>query len=187
MLPCRLSNTQPAIYVGDFNSHHATWGYERADRNGDWLMEWPSQQNLSLVIDLKQKRSFHSARWDREYSPDLCWVTSHNGQPLQTSVHVLDDFPHIQHRPIVTYVGLRIPLIRSLQKPRWNFRKANWAKFSQQLELSIICIPNKGISVTEAYLRLSKAILISAKTNIPRGVRPSYIPCMDTECQQLLE
>ena len=85
------------------------------------------------------------------------------------------------------HVGLRIPLIRSLQKPRWNFRKANWAKFSQQQEQSIICIPNKGISVTEAYLRLSKAILISAKTNIPRGVRPCCIPSMDTECQQLLE
>ena len=41
--------------------------------------------------------------------------------------------------------------------------------------------------MTEAYLRLSKAILISAKTNIPRGFRPSYIPCTDTECQQLLE
>ena len=41
--------------------------------------------------------------------------------------------------------------------------------------------------MTEAYLRLSKAILISAKTNIPRGFRPSYIPCMDNECQQLLE
>ena len=151
-------------------------------------MEWSSQLKLSLVIDLKkQKRSFHSARWDRDYSPDLCWVTSHNGQPLQTSVHVLDDFPHSQHRPIVIHVGIRIPLIRSLQKPRWNFRKAKWAKFSEQLEQSIICIPNNGISVTEAYSRFSKAIVISAKTNIPRGFRPSYIQCMDNECQQLLE
>ena len=107
--------------------------------------------------------------------------------PLPTSVQVLDDFPHSQHRPIVTHVGLCIPLIRSLPKPRWNFRKAKWTKFSQQLEQSITCIPNNGISVTEAYLRLSKAILISAKTNIPRGFRPCYIPCMDTECQQLLE
>ena len=96
-------------------------------------------------------------------------------------------FRTAKHTPIVAHVGLRIPLIRSLQKPRWNFRKANWAKFSQQLEQSIICIPNKGVSVSEAYLRLSKAILISTKTNIPRGVRPSYIPCMNTECQQLLE
>ena len=36
-------------------------------------------------------------------------------------------------------------------------------------------------------VRLSKAIIISAKTNIPRGFRSCYIPCMDTECQQLLE
>lgn len=181
------AHQHPAIYVGDFNSHHATWGYERADSNGDWLMEWSSQLNLSLVIELKQKRSFHSARWNRDYSPDLCWVTSYNGQPLQTSVQVLDDFPRSQHRPIVTHVGLRIPLLRSLQKPRWNFRKANWTKFSEQLDKSVVCIPNKEISVTEAYSRFSKAILKSAKANIPRGFRPSYIPCLDTECQQLLE
>ena len=54
------AHQHPAIYVGDFNSHHATWGYERADSNGDeradsngdWLMEWSSQLNLSLVIYL---------------------------------------------------------------------------------------------------------------------------------------
>ena len=80
------AHKHPAIYVGDFNSHHATWGYDRPDSNGDWLMGWSSQLNLSLVIDLKQKRSFHYARWARDYSPDLCWVTSHNGQPPQTSV-----------------------------------------------------------------------------------------------------
>ena len=87
----------------------------------------------------------------------------------------------------MTHVGIRIPLIRSLQKPRWNFRKAKWTTFSEQLEQSIICIPYNGISVTEAYSRLSKAIRISAKTNIPRGFRPSYTPCMDNECQHLLE
>ena len=47
------AHQHPVIYVGDFNSHHATWGYERAGSNGDWLMEWSSQLNLSLVIDLK--------------------------------------------------------------------------------------------------------------------------------------
>ena len=45
------AHQHPAIYVGDFNSHHATQGYERADSNGDWLMEWSSQLKLSLVID----------------------------------------------------------------------------------------------------------------------------------------
>ena len=115
------------------------------------------------------------------------WVTSHNGIPIHTPIHVLDDFQHSQHRPILTHVALHIPLIRSMQKPRWSFRKAKWKKFSQQLEQSIICIPNNGILVTEAYLILSKTILKSAKTNIPRGFRPSYISCMDTECQHLLE
>ena len=56
--PTGLINTQPYNYVGDFNSHHLTWGYERADSKGDWLMEWASQLNLSVVIDLKQNVHF---------------------------------------------------------------------------------------------------------------------------------
>jgi hypothetical protein len=41
----------PAIYMGDFNSHHTTWGYDSEDENASWLAEWASSINLHLVID----------------------------------------------------------------------------------------------------------------------------------------
>jgi len=61
----------PAIYVGDFNCHHPDWGYDSADAGGEQLIDWASCNDLALVHDPKQKGTFRSARWQREYSPDL--------------------------------------------------------------------------------------------------------------------
>jgi hypothetical protein len=175
----------PAVYVGDFNSHHLNWGYEHNDSNGKWLAEWSSNASLHLLTDLKQRRTFRSARWQKEYSPDLHWVSSHRGRALQANIEVLDDFPRSQHRPTITTIGLQIPIVQSIRKPRWNFRKANWEGFKTSLDRSTPCIPVNEISIEEAYTRFSRAIYKAAINNIPRGFRPSYIPCLDSECQKI--
>jgi hypothetical protein len=116
----------PAVYTGDFNSHHTDWDYEHIDEDGERLSEWASNNDLVLINDPKQRRTFHSARWNRDYSPDLCWVSSLAGHPQPATVTVLEDFPHSQHRPMITYLGLRLPTIHSVHKPRWSFRKAEF-------------------------------------------------------------
>ena len=69
----------PAVLVGDFNSHHPDWGYQEADLNGESLQEWALNSDYLLLHDAKQRGTFHSARWQRDYSPDLCWIsTSHS-------------------------------------------------------------------------------------------------------------
>ena len=54
---------------------------------------------MAVVYDSKQKGTFVSARWQREYSPDLCWVSSVCGHPQPATSSVLGNFPHSQHRP----------------------------------------------------------------------------------------
>jgi len=44
-------------------------------------MEWASANDLHLTHDPKQPGTFWSARWKREYNPDLGWVTSVDTQP----------------------------------------------------------------------------------------------------------
>ena len=53
----------PAIYVGDFNSHHPDWGYGSADTGGEQLIDWASCNDPTLVHDPKQKGTFRSAHW----------------------------------------------------------------------------------------------------------------------------
>jgi len=99
---------------------------------------------------------------------------------------VLGDFPHSQHRPSVIHIGLQLPIIRGVQRRRWNFRKADWASYTFATERSIPLIP-VTISVEESCQRLCGAMLKAARHSIPRGFRPTYTPCLDEECQDLLK
>jgi len=177
----------PAIYVGDFNCHHPDWGYDAANTEGEQLIEWASCNDVVLIHDPKQRGTFRSARWKRDYSPDLCWVSTVGGHPLPASCVVLEDFPHSQHRPSIIHIGLTVPFVRSTNKKRWNFRKANWDEFTAAAEKSIPLIPRHGVPVEEAYSRFNHALLKAAHTAAPRGCCAIYIPCMDEEAKALLE
>ncbi|XP_039295405.1 uncharacterized protein LOC120353926 [Nilaparvata lugens] len=174
----------PAVYIGDFNSHHTMWRYNQSDENGEALVGWAERSNMSLIFNAKDKGTFKSAAWNREYNPDLCFVT-HNkdNQPLQTSRRVLGNFPHSQHRPVVVELGIRIPIIRSIPRPRWNFKRANWKEFTHELDAVVRWIP----PVCKNYDRFVKAVIATAKRKVPRGYRKEYIPGWSSECKQLYE
>lgn len=38
--------SHPSTCLGDFNSHHMSWGYNANDTNGDVLKEWSENRNL---------------------------------------------------------------------------------------------------------------------------------------------
>jgi hypothetical protein len=71
-----------------------------------------------------------------------------DGHPQPASCTVLDDFPHSQHRPSVIHIGLRLPVIRGMERRRWNFRKADWAEFTAATERSIPLIPLSNVTLT---------------------------------------
>lgn len=174
----------PSVYIGDFNSHHTMWNYNENDENGDRLVEWVESNNLSLVFNSKDKGTFRSAAWKKDYNPDLCFVSQNSKcQPLASVRTVLGDFPHSQHRPVLVNVGIQIPIIRSIPKPRWNFRKSNWSKFSNELDKVIRWIP----PVSENYDRFVGAVLSTAKKCMPRGFRKEYIPGWNKDCEDLYQ
>ena len=153
------------IYIGDFDSHHTDWGYSSEDANGARLTEWASLSNITLVHDSNQRGTFTSARWQRDFMPDLCWVSAINSGPLPALPSVLDDFPRSQHRPTIVHIGLTIS---TTGKRRWNFRKADWSEFLDLAEKTIPLISRNSISVEDAYRRFSCALSKAARASIPR-------------------
>lgn len=121
----------PALYIGDFNSHNVEWGYDQNDDNGNKLQEWIVLHNMKLVYNAKEKGTFRSARWSKDLSMASRYSLSDN---TMVTRRVFGNFPHSQHRPVVLDYGLQIPLIRSLPKPRWNCRKADWGKYDKELD-----------------------------------------------------
>ena len=69
-----------------------------------------------------------------------------------------------QHRPSIITIGLDIQTVSSVQKPRWNFRKANWPEFAKSIAGSINRIPPRS----ENYQRFCKLVITKAKKYIPR-------------------
>ena len=51
----------PAIYSGDFNSHHTTWGYSANDIRGVSLHDWANDLDLKVLFNHKFSKTFHSA------------------------------------------------------------------------------------------------------------------------------
>jgi len=60
--------------------------------------------------------------------------------------HILGNFLHSQHQPIVFNYELQIPLIQSSLKPCWIFGKANWVDYEKKLDHIISWILPKVIS-----------------------------------------
>lgn len=100
--------SHPTIHVGYFYSHHQGWGYEDNDDNSEFLCNWISNCNMSLIHKAKDKGPFHS----KDYNSDLCIVTL---DPINAEINA-ENFPHSQHRPVLINWSLQIPIVRSTQK-----------------------------------------------------------------------
>lgn len=50
------------------------WRYDANDNNRDAPDEWITLYNLHVVYSSKVNGMFFSARWLKEYTPDLCLI-----------------------------------------------------------------------------------------------------------------
>lgn len=176
--------SHPAIYLGDFNSHHTSWGYHTDDIAGEQLTTWASSNELYLLHNPKDKATFWSARWNRGYNPDLTFITTDDdGIPLPASRRVCDMFPNSQHRPIIIEIGLSITSIPSPQYARWNLKKADWTQFTSAIEQTIKRIP----PTVDNIHRANKLILKAATVHIPRGYVKRYVPGWSERSEELLK
>lgn len=137
---------------------------------------------MHLVFDAKDRKTFHSGRWNRGYNPDLCIVSKDkNHTALQDHRIVINNFLRSQHRLILINVGIQIPIVKTIQKPRWNFRKADWNNFKKSLDSNIRWIQ----PTVNNYDRFVGVVKEAAKRQVPRDYRREYILCWNDESDSL--
>lgn len=66
------ASPHPAVYHGDFNSHHTQGKYRDINENGEMLASWAEDNNLNCIFDAKDRATLKSTAWKRKYNPDLC-------------------------------------------------------------------------------------------------------------------
>ncbi|KAI8434197.1 hypothetical protein MSG28_012309 [Choristoneura fumiferana] len=106
-------------------------------------------------------------------------LTSLYLQPVQCC----GNFPNSQHRPIVTDIGLKIPLANSMPVPRWNFGRADWDGFRVSLDTELAAANLEPIASN--YGKFVELVIKAAKVNIPRGYRKEYVPGWNSDSEKL--
>jgi hypothetical protein len=126
----------------------------------------------SLIFDAKNLGKFWFERWGKDYKPDFSFTTSNDvGQTPPIRRIVQNNFSRSQHHPIVINIGIQIPIVNSIQKPRKNFQYTNWNSYTCQLDGYIRCIK----PMTENYDQFKGLVRGIGKKHISRGHRKYYV------------
>ena len=143
--------------------------------------------DLKLLFDHKQPKSFNSAAWGTTTNPDLSFYSCNANSSIPHPIHkIIGHFPKSQHRLTIIYHPALIEHTATTPLPRWNFNKADWARF--KIESGSMCDDLPSLNTTDinsCYSAFQNKLIKVAKNTITRGFRKSYIPKWDATCDQL--
>ena len=166
-----LASTHSNVVIGNFNSHGVEWGYRNTDENGRLFEQWSETNQLSLVHDAKQPKSFNSKRWQQGNNPDLAFVSYSIAHLAEKDV--MDAIPKTQHRPISIKLNAAIRP-RNVPFPfrrRYNLKKAKWQRYAKEVDNGIA----NTNPVPENYEKFVNLVRRSSNKNISRGCCTSYV------------
>ncbi|OXV05133.1 hypothetical protein Egran_07099 [Elaphomyces granulatus] len=185
LLPSRFR--LPTLLVGDFNLHHARWN-SAADPSREpkarGLVNWLDSQQARLLVDPEEINekggTFYRAGLKTTSVIDLAFYTPFRKLDW-ASWHYLEPSGS-DHEVIAFEARLSQPPTNSLlfnsRPPLFNYKKADWEKFSRLLarKEAIIARQIESLSDKKDFegiaSSLSKEILEAAEASIPRQ-RPS--------------
>ena len=113
--------------------------------------------NFSLIHDAKLPKSFDSA--------DVAFVSTRIASMCYRVV--LYPIPRTQHRPIIITIRSPVTATHCPFRRRVNLKKANWSKFTSEIDQAIANIPAYPNHYNDCVDLVKKV----ARHNIPRGVR----------------
>ena len=174
------SNT---LVTGDFNSHSTSWGYETSDRRGEEVEDWQIDNNLLLLNDPDDPPTFYSRRWMTTSTPDLAFATGDIA--CKTTREVSTQLAGSDHKPIILQVQMKRSPTEAKMFPRWNYKKANWDRFTELTNNYCKEVKHDHFNINKAVKQFDQAVLKAAKESIPRGARKNFKPYWTKELQEL--
>ena len=158
----------PFMILGDLNAHNAAWGGSYNSSRGRSLERILNRNNLCF---LNSGQPTHISLPSGNTSViDLSICTP---SLLNIFSWKVEDTPHgSDHFPIL--LEMRHARLGT-RPPRWDFRRADWPKFTSGCELDIESCPTDSASSLVEHINTS--IITAAKASIPMtSARPRRIP-----------
>ncbi|GFX62612.1 reverse transcriptase domain-containing protein [Trichonephila clavipes] len=166
--------------AGDLNAKSPSWGSRTLDLKGSQIEDLLCDNDLSILND---KRSTYLSKTNGTTS--ALDITAINHQTASQATWKILKSAISDHFPIITSINQRVD--GTIQSKRsWNFRKANWRKFTSELEM--LCSLSSPHTLDERLRSFASHINAAAKRSIPRVKRRNdWVPFWkDTNIENLI-
>ena len=179
------------IVGGDFNSRHATWDTDVADRieekSASHMVDWIVGNGLLVTNDPAQRTRSQNMAVGKRNEKTIKRVFSSPDLTLARGVQVtawktdLTSFPESDHGVITYRVAGETLEDNPAKRAFWNTQKADWEGFAKESDALLANLAKGKTPVT--IPAVEKALLEAAKKCIPKGKRdrrtPMWTPAME--------
>jgi hypothetical protein len=135
------------------------------------MIKKPTITDNKLLYNPEDKKTFLHYSGSTT-NPDLAMVSSDIYANSQKAV--LEDLGS-SHQAVLICISFKVATNKPNTRITWNFRKANWIEFQDQVEIKMSTISTKE-SAHKMLKTFHEIIQQSAKKNIPRGKLCKYKP-----------
>jgi len=177
-----LSHTNRLILCGGFNAHHDMWGSSQNTTNGTVLVSLLDNHDY-VILNSSSPTHFSLTRHTFWSLLDLAIVSNAIASNCSTTItnNFLGSDHSIIHR---TVNGVHLQETEFL--PKWNFAKANWPKFADMCDRTLLSIsPN-----LEHSYQLFETCVLEASKEFIRQSKPYAkitVPWWNKECEQAVK
>ncbi|GIY17123.1 reverse transcriptase domain-containing protein [Caerostris extrusa] len=164
------TTAETKILFGDLNAKSPSWGNNRLDAKGKQIEDLIDDLNLTILN--MGEITFVSKTNGTASSLDITAISYLSAD--KTQLRVLESAIS-DHYPVLTTFSMDQDSPVQVKRS-WNFRKANWDGFTQELENLCSNLPELN-NLEELLSLFTRNIRNAAKHHIPRGKRKnSWIP-----------
>lgn len=170
------------IIMGDFNAHSRRWGYTNSNNAGKIIEDLLNSTPIEIIHNKEDPPTYIHYSGSGT-NPDLLIVSS--DLHSKTKKQIVED-PGSGHRAIIATIQLGNNKLPSMHlKPRWNFKKANWKMYTEELESKFENPLNESLQPDQINKSICEIILKTAKKYIPRGIVKNYKPFWNTKLENM--
>jgi hypothetical protein len=172
---------QDALFLEDFNAHHATWFSDRdpADSQGDLLASvLESSSFCSLNADLSSHLPFNN---DPGSSPDISLAPAHLLPSLTWCAHTSLNSDHLP----ITISFLTDDLPPRARRSFTNFKLADWASFIWVSEDAVSKLEDPTNCARDEQM-LRSILLDASRHHIPSGYRKDFVAGLPNSAKHLI-
>jgi hypothetical protein len=171
--------------VGDFNAPNTQWGYSHTTTIGSMVEDFAASLPLQLIQPTNKNKSTFTHHSGSQTRPDL--VFAHTKIADEITQRNIPSPSGGDHK-IIILDRQQESNNSHLNGMCWNFKKANWPKYKQELETQLqgdVIDDNVDISSE----RINSAIIQATEKHIPRGKVKikNYKPYWNTKQDHLVK